>query len=88
MEKNTIEFPQDSIKLKGWGSQKPIPAQYILDESELTAISNAVAAYNTSIQNIASTKGLAFVDLNGLMNDILDGKTIDGCQLFIGIYFR
>jgi hypothetical protein len=77
-EKILLNIPQDSIKLKGWGSQKPIPAQYILDESELTAISNAVTAYNTSIQNIASTKGLAFVDLNGLMDDILDGKTIDG----------
>lgn len=79
-EKILLSIPQDSIKLKGWGTQKPIPANYILDATEIADISTAVVAYNTSIENIAHEKGLAFVDLKGLMDEILAGKTIDGVK--------
>ena len=59
-----LTLPTDSIKLKGWGSQKPIPAKYVLDETELANIRTAIAAFNASLANIASQNNIPLVDMN------------------------
>src|SRR5690606_24882552 len=45
-----LTVPQDSIKCRGWGSIRPIPARYVLDAGEVAAARDAVATFNGLIQ--------------------------------------
>jgi hypothetical protein len=73
-----LSVPQDSLKCAGWGSMKPIPHQYVLTETELTAINNAISAYNTKLRSVADAKGLAFVDVNAFMSRAKSGIMYNG----------
>ena len=73
-----LTVPQDSIKCAGWGSQVPIPDQYVLTEAEINNVQNAVSAYNSTISQLASQFGLAHVDMNGKMNDLKNGLVYNG----------
>jgi len=46
-----LSIPQDSLKCAYWGSQIPVPDKYILSESEITAVSDAINNYNTKIKD-------------------------------------
>jgi hypothetical protein len=76
-----LTIPQDSLKCKSWGSMKPIPGQYVLDENEVSLINTATAAYNQAILNFANTYNLAFVDINQTMKDLRSGLTFEGVTL-------
>ena len=87
-----LTVPQDSLKCYGMGSfsvanSKPfgIPSKYVLDETEVTNIKNAVTAFNTKIQSLATEKGLAFVDMNANLKNAKTGVYYDG-QLFTTKY--
>ncbi len=67
-----------NITEAGWGSKVPIPEKYVLDLSELEAISNAKTAFNTIIQNSASLYNLAMVDTDDLFASTTEGLIIDG----------
>lgn len=73
-----LTTPQDSLKCKGWGSQKPIPHQYILDADEVTNVNQAISAYNQKLELAAAEKGLAFVNVNGFMNTLKSGIIYNG----------
>ena len=73
-----LTVPQDSLKCAGWGSMKPIPHQYVLTETELTDINNAISAYNTKLRSVADAKGLAFVDVNAFMSRAKAGIMYNG----------
>lgn len=73
-----LTVPQDSIRCKGWGSQKPIPAKFILDEAEIAKVQTAVAAYNEGIKSLAETNGFAYVDMNAKLNELKRGITYNG----------
>ncbi|HEY6503926.1 MAG TPA: hypothetical protein VIZ28_08140 [Chitinophagaceae bacterium] len=73
-----LTVPQDSLKCAGWGSMKPIPHQYVLTETELTEINNAISAYNTKLKSVADAKGLAFVDVNAFMSRAQAGIMYNG----------
>ena len=73
-----LTVPQDSIKCAGWGSQVPIPDQYVLTETEINNVQNAVSAYNSTISQLASQFGLAHVDMNSKMNDLKNGLVYNG----------
>jgi len=78
-EKVLLSLPTDKISgTEKWGSMTPIPISYILDESELANIRTTTAAFNTSLKAKADAKGLAFVDIFALMNEIVLGKQFDG----------
>jgi len=63
----------------GQSSDKPIPAEYILDMEELSAIRSATTEFNKSIKQVAETFNLAFVDLNALMKSAgTMGVFVDG----------
>lgn len=70
----------DSITMAQWGQlvSKPIKKQFVLDETELSAINAAIDAYNTSLEKLAQAKGLAYVDMHALMAQIAAGKWVDG----------
>lgn len=73
-----LSIPQDSIKCAGWGTIKPVPAQYILDLAEIQEISDATIAFNQTIAAYAEQFGLALADMNGLLEDIKTGIKYDG----------
>lgn len=73
-----LSVPQDSLKCKGWGSQKPIPARYVLDESEINKIVSYTSQYNNTIHSLADSKGLAMVNANIMMSSLQSGFAFDG----------
>ncbi len=78
-EKLILTTPGDSLLCAMWGTAKPIPPQYHLTAAEIDSISTATDAYNNTIRNIASTEGLAFVDMASILNRLANGGvTIDG----------
>jgi len=77
-----LTVPQDSLKCAGWGSLKPIPAQYVLDAGEVAAVRNATTAFNGIIQSKAAALGLAYVDVNTYL------KTLNSGVIFNGVSFN
>ncbi|MFW5975018.1 MAG: SGNH/GDSL hydrolase family protein, partial [Bacteroidota bacterium] len=77
-ERVLLSLPQDSLKCAGWGSQKPVPAHYVLDVEELTEINAAVNNFNAIIQNMASEYALAHVDINAKMQEAENEIRFDG----------
>ncbi len=65
-----LTCPQDSLKLAGWGSLKPIPGQYVLDADEVAFAKSQVAAYNATIAAVAASHNAVVVDINGLLAQI------------------
>ncbi len=62
----------------GWGSQVPLPQEYVLNQTELESIGEATEAFNDIIRNGASQFDLALVETNDLLDDTSDGLLIDG----------
>lgn len=75
-----LSLPQDSIKCRGWGSLKPIPARYVLDEGEIANIKEATQQLNAVIESLAASNGLAFVNANAIFNNIRTGLVYDGAR--------
>jgi len=73
-----LTVPQDSLKCAGWGSQIPIPDEYVLTSLEIDAIENAVEGYNQTIAGLATQYDVALVDLNSYMKELQEGLTYDG----------
>ena len=77
-----LEMPTDSLKCAGWGTQKPVPDQFILTENEIKNVTDATNAFNSLMQKEAEQYNLAFVDFNAIMKDIdkNGGVTEDGIK--------
>ncbi|MCF6341287.1 MAG: hypothetical protein L3J31_00590 [Bacteroidales bacterium] len=74
-----LTIPQDSIKCAFWGTQKPIPDEYILTAKEINNVKNATWQFNKFIKESASDYGLAFADFNSLMKKVSStGMVADG----------
>jgi len=74
-----LTIPMDSIKCAGWGTQKPVPDEYVLDEQEIAAITGAIDGYNQTIAGLADQFGLALVDVKSRMEHAAeDGLRFDG----------
>lgn len=67
-----------NITSAGWGSQIPIPQEYVLDTEELAAISAATEAFNDIIRDRAEHFDLALVVTNELLSATANGLVIDG----------
>lgn len=76
-----LSIPQDSLKCAGWGSQKPIPDEYVLTETEIAKVKTAVTAFNAKIGAVATAKGLAYVDVNGFMARCKSGIAYNGINI-------
>lgn len=66
----------------GGGTSNPLADQFVLTEKETERVITATAAYNVAIKNIATTKGLAFVDANAKMIELskASGIQYDGVR--------
>ncbi|MDA3866561.1 MAG: SGNH/GDSL hydrolase family protein [Salinivirgaceae bacterium] len=77
-----LTVPQDSLTCYGMGSASPIPDKYVLTETELTAIDDAVTSFNSSVDQVAEAHNWAVVDMNGFFNMISEtGLRIAGQDL-------
>lgn len=66
----TTNQPATASSVFIYGASFPIGDQYSLTTDEVTNISTAVKAYNTSIKAMADSYGLAFVDMNAKMTEL------------------
>jgi lysophospholipase L1-like esterase len=74
-----LTLPQDSLKCGGWGTQKPVPNQYILTELETATADAAVSAYNNIIQRVVDQYDLALFDAYSIIGQTAEGGiTADG----------
>jgi hypothetical protein len=73
-----LSVPQDSLKCGGWGSMKPIPNAYVLTATEITAVNNAITAYNSKLKATADAAGLAYADVNSFFNTVKTGIVYNG----------
>jgi hypothetical protein len=76
-----LSMPQDSLKCAGWGSQKPVPASYILDNAEVAAITTAVGNYNTKISELISGQEIALVNMYDVMKNLNAGFVFDNIKI-------
>jgi len=73
-----LSTPQDSLKCAGWGSQKGIPLNYVLDKTETDAIKGAIDSYNSIIKQAADNNNLAFVDTKAILEEMEKGLSFNG----------
>ena len=73
-----LSLPQDSLKCAGWGSQKPIPGSYILDDTEIGLIETARTDYNIKIKDLAFVHDIVLVDMESYLQELKDGMDFDG----------
>jgi lysophospholipase L1-like esterase len=57
----------------GNGTQYPLQDRWVVSKSEVTEIKTATDSYNATIKAAANGKGLAFVDVNAVMNQLANG---------------
>jgi hypothetical protein len=69
------------------GVSVPLEDQWVLIPSEISMISEATLSFNTSIKNIAQSKGLAVVDMNAVMNQLVSGLRVEDGQIYTANYF-
>jgi lysophospholipase L1-like esterase len=70
---------KDSITCLGYGTPtKELPAHFILDSTEISAIHNAIASFNSKIQSVAIAKNLAFADMNMFYKTLSNGLVFNG----------
>ena len=59
------------VQRAGWGITKPIPNQFVLDETEVENVRTKIEAYNNSIVTVVSNyANVALVDMRGLMQQL------------------
>jgi hypothetical protein len=73
-----LTTPQDSLTCGGWGSLKPIPANYILDETEIASVRTYTENFNQVILTAATKYNLAYVDMNSYLKTLQTGILFNG----------
>ncbi len=92
-----LRIPQDSFTVfsataGGWGTRKPIPGIYHINQEELFKINVATADYNSTIKNAADARGLAHYDAYAAFNVISttgiieDGISLNGDYISGGMF--
>lgn len=87
-DKITLACPQDSLAA-GWGSLKPIPNQYVLDENEIKIVKQAINDYNSILQSLAGNFAgkIYLLDINSIFaNLIANGYSIPGSNKLTNAY--
>jgi hypothetical protein len=76
-----LSLPQDSLKCGGWGSMKPVPAQYILDFAEAANIRLYTSNYNSFIAGKADDDNVVFVDMYTKLKALNEGVVFDNVNI-------
>jgi len=79
---------EDSITCGGWGTpQKPIPANYILDSTEVSKITSRISIFNSNIRTAANEKDFAFFDFNRFMSNLKSGYSFSGISATSNMFY-
>ncbi len=71
----------DTTKPFGVHPQNPWPNALTLDSAEIAIAAQAVNNFNNAIKTVATSQGIALVDINAVFNDIkANGKVISGVK--------
>lgn len=73
-----LRTPLDSIKCHKFGSIRPLTNEFVLTLQEIDSIETAINNYNIILKNIASSKGLAFIDVNAFFAKVKSGFIYNG----------
>lgn len=73
-----LSLPQDSLKCGGWGATKPVPKDFVLDETEVEKVRSATLAFNAHILQRAEENGLAYVDIFSYLKQFKTGILYNG----------
>lgn len=73
-----LTLPLDSVKCKGWGSQKPIPGRYILTSDEIAKIKTATQQFNSIISSMSAKYNIPMVDIQPLFDRVKGGIGYNG----------
>lgn len=57
----------------GNGTQFPLQDKWVLSKNEVVEVKTATDSYNAKIKAVAAAKGLAFVDVNAVQNQVANG---------------
>jgi hypothetical protein len=76
-----LSLPQDSLKCGGWGSQQPVPAQFILDVAEIGSIQSKSTEYNAAISALADGTDVILVDMYTILKEMNEGFVFDGVKI-------
>ncbi len=76
-----LNTPLDQIKCHYLGSLTPIPNKNVLTLAEIAKIEAAISSYNSTIQSVAASNGLALVDVNGFMSRASKGIIYNGVAI-------
>ncbi|WP_026302427.1 lipase [Psychroflexus tropicus] len=72
-------FPQEVAgQFSAQGITLPLSDQFVLTTDEISLIDNARTSYNATIQGLAQANGLAFVDVDGLLQTVSEGISFPG----------
>lgn len=82
----TLVVPSDDLKCQGFGSANaatgmpnPLTENFVLDSAEIAAVRTATAAYNATIEQLATANDLAFVDAAAKLEELATtGINING----------
>jgi lysophospholipase L1-like esterase len=80
-----LSIPRDSLNCARWGSVTPIPERFVLTRSEADSVRLMTDNFNTIIKNIATTKGVAVVDMFNYIRTLQTGVTYNG-STYSGTY--
>ena len=75
----TLADPNNPLSVNGVAVA--LADQWVLTPEEQLAVKTATDAYNTTIQNVATAKGLAFVDFKNILSEAKTGLAFDGYSL-------
>ncbi|PWA05220.1 SGNH/GDSL hydrolase family protein [Flavobacterium psychrotolerans] len=68
------------------GVSVPLADKWVLSKEEIDEVRTATDAYNVTIQNNATTNGLAFVDTKVIMNQLISGGIVANSFLVTSAY--
>jgi hypothetical protein len=68
------------------GVSVPLADQWVLSKKEVEEVKVATAAYNVTIKAVANANGLAFVDTEAVMNQLLNGGVVFGAYTMTTTY--
>lgn len=67
-----LNIPHDSLTCRDWGASVPIPHEWVLTSTEIQAINNAIAVFNSTIGKEATKYNLALSDTRFVLKEIND----------------
>lgn len=80
----TLADPNNPSSVNGVGV--PLADKWVLTPEEQEAVATAVAAYNVTIEALATQYGLAFFDANALLNQLVNGGITQNGIRTTGVY--